>query len=143
MRFEVVVRAIIVIRDRILLQRNIRRDEYALSGGHIELGETSKQSLVRELREEGGIDIEVGKLAYMKENFSKHQGQSPRNGTVFFVRNDQRAFLESRENHIDSWVVCLEDLAKRDIQPEFLRTALSRDAERDFSGPARHIAERE
>ncbi len=39
-------------------------NEYALSGGHVKIGETTMDGLVREYREETGAEIQVGKLLW-------------------------------------------------------------------------------
>lgn len=44
--------------DRIFLMRSHKwRDKYTVPGGHIELGETMEEALLRELKEETGFDI--------------------------------------------------------------------------------------
>ena len=51
-----------VVKDdegRVLLIRRTDNDRWALPGGGTELGETVAQTVVREVREETGIDVEV------------------------------------------------------------------------------------
>lgn len=146
MRFEVIARAIIVVNQKILLQRNVRRDEFALPGGHIEMGETLKESLVRELKEETGLDISVGKLAYVNENFFEQEGQEFHEIGFYFLADvvgEIPESIESKEGHIDFWFIGLDDLVKKDFYPEFLRTVLPEDARSDFSDPVKHIVQRE
>ena len=40
-----------------------------IPGGHVELGDTNAQTLVRELKEEIGADITVGDLKWVAEIF--------------------------------------------------------------------------
>lgn len=42
---------------------------WSLPGGVIEEGETLKESLQREMKEETGLSVEAFELAYMTENF--------------------------------------------------------------------------
>lgn len=49
-------------RGELLMIRRTDNDLYALPGGNLELGETLAQALVREVREETGIDVEVTEL---------------------------------------------------------------------------------
>lgn len=47
-------------------------DKYTLPGGHIEVGETMEEAVKREVKEEVGLDVEVGEFLLMHEAiFSK------------------------------------------------------------------------
>lgn len=46
-------------RGRVLLQRRADSGNWALPGGTMEIGETLEQCVVREVREETGLDIEI------------------------------------------------------------------------------------
>ena len=146
MKFEVIARAIITVDQKVLLQRNVKSDEFALPGGHIEMGETVKESLVRELKEETGLDISVGKLVYVNENFFEQEGQEFHEIGFYFLADvvgEIPESIESKEGHIDFWFIGLDDLAKKDLYPEFLRTVLPEDARNAFSDPSKHIVQRE
>ncbi len=45
-------------QDAILLQRRADNDLWALPGGTMDVGETLRQTIIREVREETGLDIE-------------------------------------------------------------------------------------
>jgi len=57
------VRAVIVENGSLLLVHRIKkeRDYYVFPGGGVEDGETDKDALVREVMEEVGVTVEVGK----------------------------------------------------------------------------------
>lgn len=60
----------ILIRDnKILLQKPLDEDGYAIPGGHVSFGEISENALIREFREEIGADIKVRRLLLVGENF--------------------------------------------------------------------------
>lgn len=59
----VAVGAVIVDGDRVLLVKRANeplKGEWSLPGGAVEIGETLERALVREAREETGLDVEVG-----------------------------------------------------------------------------------
>jgi 8-oxo-dGTP pyrophosphatase MutT (NUDIX family) len=145
MKFEVIARAIIIIEGRVLLQRNVERDEFALPGGHIERGETVRQTLIRELEEETGMPIFVGRLVYINENFFEQEGEEIHEIGFYFLSSvigDVPERIESREGHIDFRFVNLEKLADRNVFPRFLKTILPKDARGNFSEALKHIVQK-
>jgi len=71
-------RACAIIRqaDRILLNRFGGDSFWALPGGAIESGEFSTDALVREMREELGVTVEIGRLVWVVENLFEYRGTS-------------------------------------------------------------------
>ncbi|MFE3601336.1 NUDIX domain-containing protein [Streptomyces sp. NPDC059142] len=68
------VTGIVIEDDRILLldQDTDGPRSYSLPGGKVEDGETLEQALIREMREETGVDVEVGRLLYLCDNVAAH-----------------------------------------------------------------------
>ena len=59
----VAVGAVIVDGDRVLLVKRANqplKGEWSLPGGAVEIGETLEGALIREAREETGLDVEIG-----------------------------------------------------------------------------------
>jgi len=60
----------ILIHDgKVLLQKPNDTEHYAFPGGHVAFGETNAETLIREFKEEAGIDITVADLKWVEENF--------------------------------------------------------------------------
>ena len=66
-RFSYRISALIVQNGRALLQCPVGTQDYAFIGGHVSFGETAKETLIREIREEIHTDATVGDLAAVGE----------------------------------------------------------------------------
>jgi len=66
----------ILVRDgKVLLQKPTNDGSYAFPGDHVVLGETNAETLIREWKEEIGVDIIVTDLKWVEENiFPSWQG---------------------------------------------------------------------
>ena len=66
---ELTVLCLITDGDRILLQNSTKNDwqGYTLPGGHVEPGESFVDAVIREMKEETGLDIKNPRLAGVKQ----------------------------------------------------------------------------
>lgn len=60
---------VLIRNNKILVQREKDGLEYALPGGHVKIGETSMEALIREYQEEIGADITCERLIWVEECF--------------------------------------------------------------------------
>src|SRR5262245_34455556 len=69
------VAGVCVHEGHVLLHRGVSDDFWSMPGGRPELLESSSAALVREMREEIGAGIEVGRLLWVMEYFFVHAGR--------------------------------------------------------------------
>ena len=68
-KFHITVKAIVIYHQKILILKRVRSSSdglgyWELPGGGLEYGETPHEALIRELKEETGLDIKIIKPIY-------------------------------------------------------------------------------
>ena len=68
-KFHITVKAIVIYHQKILILKRVRPSSdglgyWELPGGGLEYGETPHEALIRELKEETGLDIKIIKPVY-------------------------------------------------------------------------------
>jgi len=67
-KFNYRVGAIIIKDGKVLMVKNSRASYYYSVGGRVKFNETCDAAIVREVKEELGVDMEIDYLAYFHEN---------------------------------------------------------------------------
>lgn len=140
--------AAVVIRDgRVLMHRSATQDVWYLPGGTGEFGESARETLVRELREELGVEARVGRLLWMVEHFFETPSRRWHQlGWYFEAELPEDCDAVRRETWEDEqpegrvvfrWVP-VTDLARFVHLPGFLAAAL-----REPLGGPRHVIHRD
>jgi 8-oxo-dGTP diphosphatase len=117
------VGAIIMQDERILLVRRSNpplQGEWSIPGGLVETGETTKEAIVREVREETGLEIEVVRLAEVFERIVRDRESRVQ---YHFVLIDYLCQVIAGEAHAASDVsevrwVRTDELEKFAVAPE-------------------------
>lgn len=65
---------VMIHNGKILAHRNVNSDHYALIGGRVKIGESSVNTIKREIKEELGKDIEITGYISTIENFFEMKG---------------------------------------------------------------------
>ena len=72
---ETIARGVCIIDGKVLLCYPKDRSYSYLPGGHIEFGETGREALVREMKEETGLDATAGDLLGVVESSFVQKGE--------------------------------------------------------------------
>ena len=100
---KVAAAVIVDSRGRCLLSyRSAAQDQgdcWEFPGGKVELGETAEQALVRELREELGIDVDVGELLRREQ----HDYSDKSVELFFYAVSSWRGEPTGREGQLLKW----------------------------------------
>jgi len=101
---------------------------YALPGGHVKIGETSEETLIREYKEETGADILCKRLMWIEETFWKW-GNRDAHGIVFYylillkdnsdIPDDFFTSQKDNCNIMLKWV-SIEEMKQLTIYPTFI-----------------------
>lgn len=124
--FSYRVAGICICDGKVLLQKPTDDTGFAFPGGHVALGETNKESLMREFREEIGTDINVKELKWVAEIFFPWSGKACQQICLYYrveLLNDHTA-MES-QIPLDGKLIGKEHLEGRDFDIEFFWVPLS------------------
>lgn len=147
-KFNYRVGAIIVRDGRVLMARNPQEDRryYYSVGGRVHFGESLTDAVLRELKEETGVDCEIERLACIHENFFTEHGVPYHEVSVFFLIRPNDALMQIEDGHLTDQGAAGEylkwvdpnDCEGYDVYPAFFKTV-------DFSQKAdvKHLISRE
>ncbi len=121
----------VLLKDgKILVQRDSDGNEYALPGGHVKIGETLEDGLVREYKEETGADIVCKRLLWSEECFWEWNGKKAHNIAFYYLIKlcdgseipDNGEFVSHKDNCdvVIGWMP-IEEMQSIVIYPEFLK----------------------
>ena len=99
---EVIARGVCVQGEKILLCKAKGGATTYLPGGHVEFGETGRQALVREVKEELGVDAETGAFLGVVENaFEQHGKPHAEINLVYELKLPAATPARAREDWIE------------------------------------------
>ena len=116
---ETIARGVCVIDGKILLCKAKGGKTTYLPGGHIEFGETGRQALVREIKEELGVDSTTGAFLGVVENFFLQHGKPHAEINLVYELSLAEGDVRAREDWIEFEWRPLADLG--DLLPETFR----------------------
>ena len=102
-----------------------RRGSYHFfPGGHLEFGEKADEALIREMKEEAGLELTDCNFIGALENFFVEDGENHHEIILAFEGRVNDNKLESLEDHLDFFWKDMKELAKGNILPLALSRAV-------------------
>ncbi len=140
---NLVVRAVIISDGKLLtnvIADGQRAPFHSLLGGHLKLEETLTQAVVREVREEIGIEVLPSRLLYIAENFFARGERKMHEIGYYFLchpiaahEGDFLASLTPDPNEMVSpELLTPDELLSADFQPAALKKVLAADMTAKF-----------
>ena len=117
---EVIARAVVLRDGAVLLVQEIAQGYWFFPGGHVEAGETPRQALVRELREELDVSADVQEHLGEVENRWVDDGVEHHEVNQVFAATIDAADPVSQEPHLAAGWIRLDDLDDTDVRPRVL-----------------------
>jgi ADP-ribose pyrophosphatase YjhB (NUDIX family) len=123
-KIDVLVRAIIQERGKILVCKKINRDYYFFPGGHIEFGESAKEGLERELKEELGLKILKSSFIGGSEHLFVEEGKKYHEINLVFDVLTGKINTKSKEDHLQFFLLDKKELVQKNVLPAVLKKAI-------------------
>jgi ADP-ribose pyrophosphatase YjhB (NUDIX family) len=92
------VAGVAIYNNKLLIHRSINDDFWCLPGGRCEFLEISQDALIREMREEIGVDIKIIRPLYFVENFFNFEVKEHHEISIFYLMEfppDSKLVFES------------------------------------------------
>lgn len=99
-RFSFRIAGVAISNSKALLHRSEQDSFWALPGGRCEFSENSQETLVREIKEEIGVNIKIIKPLYFVENFFNYEGKAYQELSIIYlmeIHPDSRELIKKDE----------------------------------------------
>ena len=117
--FSYRVGGVLIKDNKILLTKG--GEDYSLPGGHVQIGETSSETVIREFKEETGIDVEPINVISTYENFWNWDGKKCHQLCIYYrlnMKDDTQELIARPDTNDTKYVwVSLNDLSNIKLYP--------------------------
>lgn len=124
--------AIFIKDNRLLIQKDIKDDFWALPGGRVELFENSRDTVVREIHEELGWKVQVIRPVWFFENFFQIGGTKVHEiATAYLmdiydvIKFEPNVAFRGNEDHLVFKWFDISKLDEINLKPKVLRSKLN------------------
>jgi 8-oxo-dGTP diphosphatase len=128
--FHHLARGIIIDGEKVLVAHAIGHKNTFLPGGHVEFGESAKDALIREIKEEVGLSCRINDfLGLVEHKWEKDQELHCEINQTFIVDVpglDATKAPPSNEPHIEFYWASINELDLHNLQPYPLRKLIQR-----------------
>jgi ADP-ribose pyrophosphatase YjhB (NUDIX family) len=125
-KIEVILRAVVFDKGRILLCKSKSQDHYFLPGGHLEFGEKIDEAVKREFEEELKIKVKriyfIGVADHIYDNKYTKEGERHHEINLVYKTEIEKIKTESQEGHLEFALFTKEEFMKeKKIYPVALK----------------------
>ena len=132
-RFKYRAVGVAIVDDMVLLYQTVGNPYWSLPGGVIERGEQAQAALVREMQEEAGIEVQIGRLVWVGENFYTRGEKPIHELALYFMIHLKDIELSAKDKTFGGYEgehplifrwFCLDHVDNLLLYPQFLKSAL-------------------
>lgn len=127
----------IIINDKKILVNKYSEDSFCLPGGYVKVGEKSEDAIIREIKEETGMDFKVIRLGGITENFFTNLRGEKTHGIDFYYylkTKNSKEINKLEMNYIENnkiyhhyrWIP-LDEIEKYNILPNVIKKHINED----------------
>ena len=138
--FRARVGVVLLNGNNILLIRNVKQSPptFHLPGDVVKVSETLEVAAKRATKEQTGLDIDLQKLLYVRDDLSENK---QRIDIIFLGLLKPEQNLQEPENpHIKMDWINIDVLKSMNLQPEILKEQIIIDCKKHFKADARYIS---
>lgn len=141
------VGAIIMKDGKVLMNRSTKGGHMYTIGGRIQFGESSEEAVLREVREETGVELEIDSLGFVQENMFEDDVHNFGKrlvyelGFYYFMKTPEDfepAWEIHREGNTSEKLIWMDIDTEEAYFPQFFRTELKAEALKNHKG-VKHI----
>lgn len=127
-KFSLRAAALILQNGHLLVAKSDSADDYYTLGGGVQLGESTEEAILRECREETGLDWEIERLVYVQERFYSAGDRQQHEIAFFYLMKPCRLPIcngqtTDQANEKLYWLP-LEQLHELPLVPAFLKAGV-------------------
>jgi ADP-ribose pyrophosphatase YjhB (NUDIX family) len=121
------VAAIILEKNQILMAKHKDYPCYYTVGGRVKINESTEDAIIREIKEETGIDYEIENLSFVQERFYTSSNQEQHEITFYYktkenikTKNLENKYSDQGENE-KLYLLDIDNLNSFNVVPTFFK----------------------